>query len=105
MILTTLDEIMGHMERGDFAKDAAVAFQDVLAALHEQDGGSGSVTLKFKMSAKGEMVSIKTTIDTTIPKRERKTSNAFITADGRLSLQHPDQVDMFADKRRDAITV
>jgi hypothetical protein len=102
MILKTLDEIIGHMERGDFAKDAAVAFQEVLTALHEQDGGSGAVTLKFKFKAKGEMTSIVTSIDTTIPKRERKTSTAFITGDGRLSLQHPDQVDMFAG-RRDSI--
>lgn len=103
MILKTLDEIIGHMERGEFAKDAAEAFREVLTALHEQDGGSGSVTLKFKFEAKGEMTSISTQIDTTIPKRERKTSNAFITADGRLSLRHPDQIDMFAGSRRDVI--
>jgi hypothetical protein len=103
MILNTIDEIMGHMERGDFGKDAVVAFREVLTALHEQDGGAGAVTLKFKFKGKGQMVSIATSIDTTIPKRERKTSTAFITADGRLSLQHPDQVDMFADRRRSAV--
>jgi hypothetical protein len=103
MILKTFDEIIGHMERGDFAKDAASAFQEVLQALHEQEGGNGSVTLKFKMSAKADMVTIATTIDTSIPKRARKTSNAFITSDGRLSLQHPAQVDMFASRDRSAV--
>jgi hypothetical protein len=31
------------------------------------------------MAAKADMVTIATTIDTSIPKRARKTSNAFIT--------------------------
>jgi hypothetical protein len=103
MILKSLPEILGHLERGDFAKDTVTAITDVLTALHELDGGNGSVTLKLKFKAKGAMTSIVTSIDTSIPKRERKTSTAFITASGQLSLQHPDQVDMFAGTRREAI--
>lgn len=105
MILKSTEEIIGALERGDFAKDFNAEFHKLLQALAELDAGSGSVSLKLKVTSKGEMVSIKSTIDTTLPKKERRSSNFFITGDGRLSLQHPDQVDMGFDRRRDAIDV
>lgn len=102
MILNSTDEIMGALERGELSKDLSTEFQKVLAALVENDGGNGSITLKLKIQAKGEMVSIKAKLDSTTPQRERRTSTFFVTGDGRLSLQHPAQVDMFAGRRREA---
>lgn len=90
MILKSTEEIIGALESGDFSKDFNAAFHEVLKALAEVDAGSGSVSLKLKVQSKGEMVTIRSTIDTTLPKKERRSSNFFITGDGRLSLQHPD---------------
>lgn len=100
MILSTTDEIIGALERGDLSKDFSQAIRNVLAALVDQDGGKGGVALKLKISAKGEMVSIKADIVETLPPKERRSSNFFVTGDGRLSLQHPDQVEMFAERPR-----
>lgn len=102
MILQTTDEILGHLERGDLAKDFAAAVREVCTALTEVEAGKGQVSLKLNFSTKGEMVSIKADLSTSLPKRERKTSSAFITADGKLSLQHPNQIEMFSERKRSA---
>lgn len=105
MILSTTDEIIGALERGDLSKDFAAAFRDTLATCREHEG-KGSVTLKLAITAKGDMVTVKAKLETVTPKAERKTSNFFSTADGRLSLTHPDQVDMvFVRARREAVDV
>ncbi|MHC2087209.1 hypothetical protein [Methylobacterium sp. CM6244] len=107
MILNTTDEIIGALERGDLSKDFNVAIRNVLQALHDADGGTGGVDLKLKISAKGEMVTIKASIVEKLPPKDRRSSSFFVTGDGRLSLQHPDQVDMFppGDRRRDAVDI
>ena len=101
MILQTTDEILGQLERGELARDYAVAVQEVLAALSELGGGKGSVSLKLTFDAKGEMVMITSSLTSSVPKKPRKSSNFFVTGDGRLSLQHPDQIDIFT--RRTAV--
>lgn len=103
MILKNTDEIMGALEKGELSKDFAEKIHEVLEKLAELDSGSGSVTLKLKFSSKAEMVSIKSSVEAVLPKKERRTSNFFMTPDGRLSLQHPAQVDIFAATRRDAV--
>ena len=99
MILKTTDEILGHLERGDLAKDYAAEIHTVLEALSHVDDGSGSVTLKIKFAVKGEMVSAKAEITSTVPKKPRRSTSLFLTGDGRLSLQHPQQIPMFGESR------
>lgn len=95
MILSTTDEIMGALERGELSRDFQAAFQRVLQALTDQGDAKGGVTLKLKIATKSEMVSIKAEIVEQVPAKTRRTSNFFVTHDGQLSLQHPDQVEMF----------
>jgi hypothetical protein len=95
MILKTAEEILGAMERGDLAKDFAIAVHNVLGALAEAEEGKAKVVLTLNFAAKDEFVQIKGEITEKVPAKKRKTSNFFMTGDGRLSLQHPNQVDMF----------
>lgn len=104
MILNTTDEIIGALEKGNLSKDFATSLREVLEACRDHEG-KGSITLKLAINAKGDMVTIKAKIDTTVPKEERRSSNFFVTGDGRLSLQHPDQIDMRFERRRDAVEV
>lgn len=102
MILSSTDEIIGALERGELSKDFSAAVREVLQALVDMDGGAGSITLKLKFNAKADMVSVKASLATVLPPKERRTSNFFVTGDGRLSLQHPNQIDIFESRRRDA---
>lgn len=98
MILTHTDEILGGLERGDLSRDYADMIQTVLQALQDLGNGKGSVTLKLSFAAQGDMVAVTSKLDCTVPKAPRKTSNFFVTGDGRLSLNHPAQIDIF-DRR------
>jgi hypothetical protein len=102
MKLTTTDEIIGALERGDLAKECAAKHEEVLQALVDQ-GGNASLTVKLKFSAKAGSVTIKASVETTLSKKERRSSFFFLTDDGRLSLQHPDQPPLPFDRRCDAI--
>ena len=105
MILQTTDEIIGALERGDLSKDFASLMREVLEACREHEG-KGSVTLKLAIAAKDEMVTIKAKLDSVVPKKDRRSSNFFMTGDGRLSLRHPDQIDIDFDRgrQRDRVT-
>ena len=100
MILKNTPDILGSLERGALSKDFATAMQEVLHALEHLQKGKGSITLKLNFNADNGVVQIASTIATSIPKAPRKTSNYFITDDGYLSMQHPDQVDIFTSLSR-----
>ena len=104
MILKSTEEIIGSLERGQFAQDFNAEFHKVLQAVADQDSGTGTVTLKLKITGKDDLVSIASSITTKLPEKPRRTTNLFLTGDGRLSTQHPDQVNMDF-RRRDAIDV
>lgn len=95
MILKTTDEIMGALERGELSRDFAEALSEATEALSGAEEGSATVTLKLKISAKHEVVTIKGQITKSLPEKKRRSTTLFLTGDGRLSQQHPDQVDIF----------
>lgn len=100
MILKSWEEILGAFEKGNLAKDFAAEINKVGDALSHLDSGSATVTLKLKFSAKNEMVSVKATLESALPKTERRTSNFFLTSKGELSLVHPDQVTLDFERAR-----
>lgn len=97
MKLTTTDEIIGQLERGDVARDLATAIGEICAALEAAGEGKASLTLKLKFASKNEVVSIASDIKRDLPVKQRRTTTLFIT-DGCLSLQHPDQISMFGEQ-------
>lgn len=103
MILQTTEEILGGLEKGELSRDFAEKVREILQALVDADGGAASLSLKLKFNSKGEMVTIKSTLAAVLPTRERRTSNFFVTGGGHLSLQHPNQIDIFGDNRRNAV--
>jgi hypothetical protein len=95
MILKTTDEILGALERGELSRDFAEAMNSCCEALVAAEEGSATLTLKIKLSAKNEVVSIKSNVTTSLPEKKRRSTTLFLTGDGRLSQQHPDQIDIF----------
>jgi len=102
MILRTADEILGHLENGNLAKDFALGVHEVLEVLSGLDDGSGSVTMKLTFDAKGDMVTVKAKLDVKPPIKARRSTNMFLTRSGELSLQHPQQIEMFNGRRRES---
>jgi hypothetical protein len=93
--LKTTDEIMGALERGELSKDFADAVRKCCEALIAAEEGKASVTLKISFSAKQEVCSIKSNVTTSLPEKKRRSTTLFLTDDGHLSQEHPDQIGMF----------
>lgn len=92
-------DIIARIERGDAAHDLTMEIAKVLESLRDAAGpkskAKGSVTLKLEFAVEGQVVEIAADISSKMPKLKRARTVMFLTADGQLSDEHPDQPDMF----------
>lgn len=95
MILNSTDDIMAALERGELSRDFTDAVGKVCEALESAEEGAASITIKLKFKSKNEVVSIRSSITTSLPEKKRRETMLFLS-DGHLSLQHPDQIDIFS---------
>lgn len=108
-LLRQATELIGKIEKGELNEELSSKIQATLAELQDQASDKravkGSVTLKFDFEVQGKSVTIKPSIDTKTPKRQRGSSMYFLTSEGIISTQHPQQEDMFTGPRvvRDAV--
>lgn len=78
-------------KKGHASREFATRVKELLAELHDMGEGAGAVALKLTFSAKSGMVDVKVKLTSTHPERKRKSTMFWVTEDGELSLQHPDQ--------------
>lgn len=100
--------IIGMLENGELAADLGRELTETLAKLKEVAGNrpkssaKGSVTLKLSLEVEAGAVTIIADIDSKRPKPHRGSSFYWVTDDGALSTEHPQQTDMFAGPREAA---
>lgn len=104
--------IIGMLEGGEVAQALGTEIVETLAKLKELAGDrpkaktKGSVTLKLDFEVEKNTVEISVDITSKRPKPVRGTSFYWLTDDGALTTEHPQQTDMFtgprAAERRDA---
>jgi hypothetical protein len=91
-------QIIAMLERGDLASELTNEITRVLAACREQSGAKqaakGSITLTLAFSVQGPSVEIEGSISAKTPKNKRGRSIYFVTDDGELSTEHPQQLSM-----------
>lgn len=97
--------IIGMLEGGELAAALGAEITETLAKLKDIAGNrpknkvKGSVTLKLGFEVEQGSVEISCDIDSKRPKPARGSSFYWITDDGALSTEHPQQTDMFAGPR------
>lgn len=97
--------IIGMLEGGEVAQAFASELTETLAKLKELAGdrpkskAKGSITLKLSLEVEAGAVTIVADIDSKRPKPQRGSSFYWVTDDGALSTEHPQQTDMFAGPR------
>lgn len=90
--------IIGVLEGGEVSAALGKEITDTLACLKEHCGGrpkvkaKGSVTLKVHFEVEGSSVVISADIDSKRPKPVRGSSFYWVTDDGALSTEHPQQL-------------
>jgi hypothetical protein len=105
-IIRDAQALLGMLESGDLNSEMTETVEGVLKKLSElstdrpQATFKGEVSLKIKFAVKNGMVDIDAEIPPPkLPKLPRKTSVYFLTEEGRLSTEHPQQRDMFPGPR------
>jgi hypothetical protein len=90
------------IERGDAAHDLTIEIEKVLKAVQDAAGpktaAKGNVTLKLNFEVSGVNLTIDAEITSKVPKRPRGKSMYFLTGDGEISTEHPQQPDMFGPR-------
>jgi len=96
-------DIIGVIERGDLNADLTGEIESVLKTLQDlappKGKVKGSVRLDLNFSVEGTSVEIEASIASKVPKRQRGRSFYFLTQDGAISTEHPQQTEMFAGPR------
>ena len=99
--------IIGMLEHGDLAAQLTTDISETLSKLKERAAEGGkkakakgkiTLTLDFEVDAAGATV-VHAGIETKVPKAPRGESFFWVTEDGALSTEHPQQTDMFAGPR------
>lgn len=106
--ITQASDIVALVERGDLNHDLSNEISKTLTELRDQAPPKGkvkgSVTLKLNFSVDGNSVEIEAAIDSKVPKRPRGNSVYFLTQDGALSTEHPQQDNFNFDGPREVRT-
>lgn len=97
--------IIGMLEGGEVAVAMSTEITETLAKLKELSGDrpktkvKGNVSLKINLEVEAGAVTITCDIDSKRPKPVRGASFYWVTDDGSLSTEHPQQTEMFGGPR------
>ncbi len=96
-----LFQLLGLIERGRFdeAADEALAKAiETLEALPKQQG-KAVIVMTIEISCQKEMINVLPKIQLKLPEDKAFSGTPFWIADGELSTQHPNQLDMLGEPR------
>lgn len=97
--------IIGSLESGTLSNELGSTITAALAKLKEQCGNrpkakaKGKVTLTLELEVEAGAVTITADIQQKLPKMPRASSFFWVTDDGSLTTEHPQQMNMFAGPR------
>lgn len=94
----TATEIIALIDRGDVAAELSKKLIETIQACQDAAGGKakakGSVTLVLNLAVQGSTIEFIADIKTKEPKAPKSPSTYFVTADGSISTEHPQQLSM-----------
>ncbi|KFC64008.1 hypothetical protein FG93_05518 [Bosea sp. LC85] len=97
--------IIGSLEGGEVSAELSTAITGALKHLKELCGNrpkakaKGKVALVLHLEVEHNTVTVEAEIAQTLPKKPRGSSFYWVTDEGELSTEHPQQTDMFAGPR------
>lgn len=90
-------QLAGLMHRGKVEQKLNSELARLINAVeeHPDEKASGQVGIFLTVTKLGDRYDIKPSVQTKLPKEKDFTGSTFWVIDGALSLEHPDQADMF----------
>lgn len=103
-LLRTFREMIGLLSRGDFSRHLDEKLNEAILALEEcpADKCKAEITIKITLDYELGRIDVKGEAKSKLPDTAKFMKTPFWAVDGQLSLEHPNQVDMFPARVIDA---
>lgn len=100
-LLRTFREMIGLLSRGDVSRKLDEEMEKCLQALEDMPAEKGKAELTLKITFEYELgrIDVKAEIKSKLPETSKFMKTPFWIDDGRLSVEHPNQINMFAGPR------
>lgn len=100
-VLRTFREMIGLLSRGDFSRHCDKLMGEAIDALEAcpADKCKAEITVKITLDYELGRIDIKADAKSKLPDTVKFMKTPFWAVDGMLSVQHPNQVDMFPAPR------
>lgn len=99
-MLRTFREMIGLVSRGDFSRHLDEKLDEAVAALEAcpADKCKAEITVKITLDYELGRIDVKGETKVKLPETARFMKTPFWVIDGRLSVEHPNQIDMFSGR-------
>ena len=96
-VMRNFREMLGLLSRGDFTRKCDEEMEKIVQALEEMPGDKGKATLTLTIDFNYELgrVDIDPKIKIKLPETAKFMKTPFWTHEGALTLEHPNQINMF----------
>ena len=96
-VMRNFREMLGLLSRGDFTRKCDEEMEKIVQALEEMPSDKGKATLTLTIDFNYELgrVDIDPKIKIKLPETAKFMKTPFWTHDGALTLEHPNQINMF----------
>ncbi|MER8540278.1 hypothetical protein NKH17_12565 [Mesorhizobium sp. M1334] len=100
-VLRTFREMLGLLSRGDFSRHCDKLLNEAIQAVEEcpADKCKAEITIKITLDYELGRIDIKADAKSKLPDTVKFMKTPFWTIDGQLSVEHPNQIDMFRAPR------
>lgn len=99
-LIRSFFQAAGLMHRGKVDERLNAEMGKLLEAIeqHPDEKVSGTLTLSVTVTKVGDRLSVLPKVENKLPKEKGFSETTFWLVDGALSLEHPDQADMFTPR-------
>lgn len=100
-VLRTYREMLGLLSRGDFSRHCDQLMSEAIDALENSpaDKCKAEITVKITLEYELGRIDIKADAKSKLPDTVKFMKTPFWAIDGQLSVEHPNQIDMFGSPR------
>lgn len=100
-LLRTFREMLGLISRGEFSRHCDTLLNEALVALEEcpADKCKAEIIVKITLEYELGRIDIKADAKSKLPDTVKFMKTPFWVVDGQLSVEHPNQIDMFPAPR------
>lgn len=100
-VLRSFREMLGLLSRGDFSRHLDDKLTEAIVALEEcpADKCKAEITVKITLEYELGRIDVKAEAKSKLPETAKFMKTPFWALDGLLSVEHPNQIDMFPARR------